>query len=178
MYTNIIKNSVSYISDQDLFSNNLIEIIKNLDANNNLHDRDILTLFNSNKENIKRELPALLGISSNVALGHDDKSKLHVITSDHHKYNELFSEYKVNPNSDNTTDLTDLKDVIVYYQEYATTTNPDDLLFNPIKHINTIPNIKQHIKTTLEREDNNNQNIYIQKKSPYINRKELNKIIS
>ena len=111
-------------------------------------------------------------------LGNDDKSKLHIITSDHNIYNKLFTKYKVDPSEDNTTDLTDLKDVIVYYQEYATTTNADDPLFKPLSHIKTIEDTKRHISDVLKRDDKNDTEKYVKKKSPYFDRKTLNQLIS
>ena len=178
MYKRTIKNSVEFISQKALFDSNLIEIINKLDPNYSLSNQEIKGLFNSSKQEIKSKLPALLGISNDYNLGNDDKSKLHVITSDHNIYNKLFTNYKVDPSEDNTTDLTDLKDVIVYYQEYATTTNADDLLLSPIKHINTMSDVKRHIADELKRNDKNDTEIYMKKKSPYFDRNTLNKIIS
>ena len=178
MYRTVIKNSVDFINNKSFFTSNLIEIINKINPDQNLETRKLINLFKAPKEIIKQELPALLGIANNFALGSDDKSKLHVITSDYNNYNKIFTQYKVDPNEDNTTDLADLKDVIVYYQEYATTTNLDEPLLDVTLHLNTLESIKQHINDSLKRDDDKKTNIYINKKSPYFNRKELNKIIS
>ena len=178
MYRTVIKNSVDFINHKSFFTSSLIEIIEKINPDKSLESRQLKNLFKASKENIKKELPALLGLANNFSLGIDDKSKLHIITSDHNKYNKLFSEYKVDIGEDNTTDLADLKDVIVYYQEYATTTNLDNPLLDVTKHLNTLDNIKQHITDVLKREDDNNTNIYVSKKSPYFNLNDLNKLIS
>lgn len=178
MYRTAIKNSVEFINQKALFDSNLIEIINKLDPTSSLDNQEIKGLFNSSKVQIKDNLPALIGISNNYELGNDDKSKLHIITSDHNMYNKLFTKYKVDPSEDNTTDLTDLKDVIVYYQEYATTTNADDSLFKPLSHINTMEDTKRHISDVLKRDDKNDTEKYVKKKSPYFDRKTLNQLIS
>ena len=95
MYKTTVKNSVEFISQKALFDSNLIEIINKLDPNESLDNKEISNLFSSTKEEIKSNIPALIGLSNNYELGTDAKSKLHIITSDHNIYNNLFTNYKV-----------------------------------------------------------------------------------
>ena len=170
---------VEFINRHSFFKSNLIRIIDKINPDQNLENKALTTLFKSSKENIKKQLPAMIAlVKDKYTLGTDPKSKLHIITSDYNKYNKLFSEYKVDPTEHNTTDLTDLKDVILYYQEYATTTNVDDNLLDLTRHLNTMVDIKQHIADTLERNDKGETDTYVKKKSPYFSREGLNKLIS
>jgi len=178
LYRKTIDNSVSFISEQDLFSSSLIEIIKRIDSRENNENLQLNNLFISNHNIIKRSIPAMFGINSDFTTGDDSKSKLIVVTSDSNKFNKLFEEYEISAINDNSVDLVGLNDVIVLYQEYATTTNEDDKLFKPLNHINSIPLVKDHVKRILAREDKANENTYFIKKSPYLNREQLNKIIS
>ena len=91
MYKTTVKNSVEFISQKALFDSNLIEIINKLDPNESLDNKEISNLFSSTKEEIKSNIPALIGLSNNYELGTDAKSKLHIITSDHNIYNNLFT---------------------------------------------------------------------------------------
>jgi len=178
LYRKAIDNSVGYINEQDLFSSSLIEIIDKIDPRDNNDNRRLTDLFTSNRNIIKKSIPAMFGIDSNYTTGDDATSKLIIISSDSNKYNNLFTNYEINALNDNAVDLVGLNDVIVLYQEYATTTNEDDKLINPLRHINSIPLVKDHIKRILDREDKGNTPTYFIKKSPYLNREQLNKIIS
>ena len=179
MYRKVIKNAVGFINEKELFSTSLIEIINKLDPHENNENQKLKRLFASNKNQIRKSVPAMFGIHEDFDTGQDEKSKLFVLTSDSNSYNRLLEDYTLDTGTQqNTVDLPDLKDVLVYYQEYATTTNLDDLLLNPIHHIGTMPYIKNHIKDKLKKDDKKNETTYFLKKSPYLTREQLNKIIS
>lgn len=172
MYRKSIDNAVNYINEQDFFSSSLIEIIDNIDPNANNDTNALMTLFNSNHNLIREKVPAMFGLNPDYALSTDAASKLIIVSSDSNKYNQLLTEYEVNKINDNAVDLVGLNDVIVLYQEYATTTDNKSKLLNPIQHINTIPIVKNHIKERLT-----SDKAYFIKKSPYLTKEQLQKIL-
>jgi len=178
LYREAIANSVGYINEQDLFSSSLIEIINKIDARINNDNKKLTQLFSSNHNIIKKTIPAMFGINKDYITGDDSQSKLIVVTSDSDMYNDLFADYELNSINDNAVDLNGLNDVIILYQEYATTTNEEDKFINPLRHVNTMPEVKDHIKRVLEREDKDNSNTYFIKKSPYLSREQLNQKLS
>ena len=173
MYRKCIDNSVNYINEQDFFSSSLIEIIDKIDPKANNETNALINLFNSNENNIREKVPAMFGLSSDYALGKDASSKLFVTTSDSNTYNKLFTQYEINRTKENTVDLIGLNDVIVIYQEYATTTENKSKLLNPIEHVNTMPLVKKHIKERLSSDDP-----YFIKKSPYLTKAQLKKTLN
>lgn len=172
MYRKSIDNAVNYINEQDFFSSSLIEIISNLDPNADTETNDLLSMFNSNSSLIREKIPAMFGLNTDYALSSDAASKLIIVTSDCNRYNNLFPEYELNNINNSAVDLVGLNDVIVLYQEYATTTDKKSKLINPIKHINTIPIVKNHVKERLASDE-----AYFIKKSPYLTKEQLKKIL-
>ena len=173
MYRKCIDNSVGYINEQDFFTSSLIEIIDKIDPKANNETNALTSLFNSTDNNIREKVPAMFGLNTDYSLGKDAASKLIITTSDSNKYNKLFTQYEINRVKDNAVDLIGLTDVIVIYQEYATTTDNKSKLLNPIQHINTMPLVKKHIKERLASDDS-----YFIKKSPYLSKAQLKKILN
>ena len=52
------------------------------------------------------------------AFSDDPCARLIILSSNHLNYNELFDQYKVNIQDDNTIDIESC-DVIIFYQEYG-----------------------------------------------------------
>lgn len=176
IYRKSIDNSVGFINEQDLFSSSLIEIINRIDPRENNDNLALTELFSANETILKGEIPAMFLRHRDFTLDSDAYSKLLIVSSDHNKYSELFKDYEIGAINSNSVDLTGLNDVIVLYQEYATTTNSDDVTLNPLRHIGYMPIIKDHIKSKVKAD--NKTNSFFIKKFPYLTKEELKKYTS
>ena len=176
VYRNSIDNSVSFINEQDLFSSSLIEIINRIDPRESNDNLALTELFSANETILKGEIPAMFLRHRDFTLDSDAYSKLLIVSSDHNKYSELFKDYEIGAINSNSVDLSGLNDVILLYQEYATTTNSDDVTFNPLRHIGYMPIIKDHIQSKLKSDEKTNS--FFIKKFPYLSKEELNKYTS
>ena len=133
-------------------------------------------LFNANKEYIKNNfVPAMVKLkSSSYAFGNDEYSKLVVVSSDHLNYGTLFDNYKFGSDS-NSVDIEELRDVIIFYQEYSYLGDVGDIgdvTFVPTRHLANITDLKTYIKGEISKNKK-----YSKKKFPYFSEDQLKKLL-
>tara|TARA_B110000971_G_scaffold140912_1_gene144049 strand:+ start:4276 stop:6726 length:2451 start_codon:yes stop_codon:yes gene_type:complete len=164
LYSEVVKNSVAAISSLNLFSGSSLDVILRdaLDSES-IDLQKIATMFNDNIQGIRSKLPAMLKLKEDeYTFGEDDCAKLIVLTSDHRRYDGLFDSLNLSPTSDNTCDLSDLSNTLIFYQEYGYMGDVTGDSFNPLKHIGLMGDIKEWVRKKSEDEN------YLSRKVPYL----------
>lgn len=176
IYSTVIKNSMNHMKSQSFFTgHSLVSILKQLD-DKTVESSNLKKLFNANKEYIKNNfVPAMVKLkSSSYAFGNDEYSKLVVVSSDHLNYGTLFDNYKFGSDS-NSVDIEELRDVIIFYQEYSYLGDVGDIgdvTFVPTRHLANITDLKTYIKGEISKNKK-----YSKKKFPYFSEDQLKKLL-
>ena len=173
MYNDVIKTTIGHMNEQTFFNeHNLKNIISNL-SDNSIENSAIKQVFNSPKDGIKSTLtPAMVKLKTNLySFFEDPCARLIILSSNHLNYNELFDEYKVSIQEDNTTDIEHLSDVIIFYQEYGFLGESQGHFKAP-KHLFYFENLKTYIQGKLDEPD------FIKKKFPYFNEEQVRKMFN
>ena len=132
----------------------------------------IAGMFNSNIQNMRDKIPAMLKLKDDeFSFGEDDCAKLIVLSSDHKKYGKLFTNHNLSPNSDNTCDLSNLDNTLIFYQEYGYMGDVTKSAFNPLKHIEQMRDTKVWVNGRLD------QN-YISQKVPYLTEEQFKEFLT
>ena len=168
LYSKIIKSSSQHVKRVNIFeSTTLFDILNNL-KRGDIQNDSIINLFESNKYKLKEKIPAMLKLKEDeFQFGEDPSAKLIVLTSDHKQYGQLFKEYRISNNNDNTTDQPSLKDTIIFYQEYGFMGENSKVIFNPIFQLRHMNDVKNWIKHKLDDK-------YINEKVPYLSLNQFN----
>jgi hypothetical protein len=173
LYSEVVRNSVNAIKSLNLFEDSSLEQILKNALNSDQNDMQLIAgMFNSNIQNIRDKIPAMLKLKDDeFSFGEDDCAKLIVLSSDHKKYGKLFTNHTLSPNSDNTCDLTNLDNTIIFYQEYGYMGDVTKAAFNPLKHIEQMKDTKVWVNGRL---DHN----YISQKVPYLTEEQFKNFLS
>jgi len=179
LYETVISNAQRFIQSSNLIGNFDFGTIRNLD--NTVESMKLKELFSANTAQLKGNLPALIPLDNSKYRFADDPSmKTIVLTNDHKSYGTLFPNYNLSDTNSNIVDLPSLTNTIVLYQEYCYLgDNNNDQLFNPLRHISYMSDVKKHISKLLLDQDGNLKNEdYMRKKVPYLNFEQLKGYLS
>jgi hypothetical protein len=179
LYETVISNAQRFIQSSSLIGNFDFGTIRNLDSSN--ESVRLIELFNGNSTQLKEKLPAMVPLDNSKYRFADDPSmKTIVLTNDHKLFSNLFPNYNLGDTNSNIVDLPSLTNTIVLYQEYCYLgDNGNDQLFNPIKHISYMNDVKKHVaKLLIDEEGNLRNEDYMRKKVPYLSFEQFKKYLS
>ena len=150
LFESILNSSIKKIQLRNYLEKfNLLSIIKSL-KNNDLETGTLMSIFQSSEEDARTYVPALVKLeSNNYKFQHHDKSKLIIVSSDHKKYKELFTNNTLDKLKENVVDFPELQETIILYQEYGYYGNSSEPFFNPTSQLELIDETKKHIKNSL-----------------------------
>ena len=172
LYNDVLKTTIIHMNEQAFFNeHNLKTIISNL-PEDQIENSELKNIFKSPKDSIKTKLtPAMVKLKTNLyAFSDDPCARLIILSSNHLNYNELFDQYKVNIQDDNTIDIESLSDVIIFYQEYGFLGEAQGHLKTP-KNLFFYDNLISYLKEKIDEPE------FLKKKFPYFSEEQVRKKI-
>lgn len=171
-FSDLIKNSIGIIKQGEYFEGKGLKSILNNFKPTSAADHAIVSLFTSQGHAIKNKVPAMVKLVPNkYAFDEDPCAKLIVLGNDQKELATLFSNYPIGQVKSNSTDIFELQDAIVIYQEYGYMYSNDQKHFMPSLHLATAEDMKRRINTVLNPD-------YKKRKIPYLTIEQVKEYIS
>ena len=177
-YEVVMSNSQNFINSSGLIGDFDFATIKSLDNTND--SVRLKELFNSNRDTIRGQLPALVLLdNSKYRFAIDPCLKTIILSRDHSVFSGLFPNYKLGDSESNVVDLPSLTNTIVFYQEYCYLGDiEEEQLFRPLKHIAYMGDVKKYLaKKLIDSKGELKDADYMSKKVPYLNFEQFKKYL-
>jgi hypothetical protein len=161
-FSELIKNSIGIIKQGEYFEGEGLKNILNNFKPSTAADHAFVNLFSSQGHVIKNKVPAMVKLVPNkYDFAEDPCAKLIVLGNDQKELATLFSNYPIGHVHSNSTDIFELQDAIVIYQEYGYMYSNDQKHFMPSLHLATAEDMKRRINSVLNPD-------YKKRKIPYL----------
>lgn len=171
-YSDLIKNSIDIIKQGEYFEGKGLKNILNNFKPTSAADHAFVSLFTSQVHAIKNKVPAMVKLVPNkYVFAEDPCAKLIVLGNDQRELASLFTDYPIGQVHSNSTDIFELQDAIVIYQEYGHMYSNDQKHFMPTLHLATAEDMKRRINSVLGID-------YKKRKIPYLTIEQVKEYIS
>jgi|GEM_PF-6421635 len=171
-FSEIIKNSVAIIKQGEYFGGQSLKNILNNYRPISAADHAFVGLFSNQGHVIKSKVPAMVKLVPNkYAFAEDPKAKLIILSNDQKELATLFRAYPIGPVLSNSTDVFELQNAIVIYQEYGYMSSNDNKHFKPSLHLATAKDLKRQISSVLSAD-------YKKRKIPYLTLEQVKEYLS